>query len=93
MYKFEWDEDKNKSNLKKHGISFEEAKTVFYDENATEFFDEKNSKKEDRFIMLGFSNHLRLLVVCHCFRKRNSSIRIISARKATKNESEYYGGI
>lgn len=65
---------------------------MFYDENAVEFFDESHSDLEDRFIMLGFSSHLRLLVVCHCIRKKESIIRIISARKATTNESKYYGG-
>lgn len=89
---FEWDENKNNSNVNKHGISFEEAKTVFYDENAIQFYDDKHSFDEERFIMLGFSNHARLLIVCHCTRKNDSIIRIISARKATKNESTYYGG-
>lgn len=91
MIRFEWDENKNKINQKKHGVSFEEAKSVFFDENAIEFFDNSHSQKEDRFIMLGLSNHLRLLIVCHCVRDNNSNIRIISARKATKNEAKFYG--
>ena len=88
---FEWDEKKNKSNIKKHGISFDEAKTVFFDENAMQFYDENHSDSEERFIMLGFSNHARMLIVCHCVKDNDSLIRIISARKATKNESKYYG--
>ncbi len=87
---FEWNKKKNEANLKKHGISFEEAKSVFYDQNAIEFFDEEHSHNEQRFLLLGFSDKLRLLLICHCFRKSDSRIRIISARKATKNESKYY---
>ncbi len=87
---FEWNKKKNEANLKKHGISFEEAKSVFYDQNAIEFFDEEHSHDEQRFLLLGFSDKLRLLLICHCFRKSDSRIRIISARKATKNESKYY---
>ena len=88
--RFEWDKKKNEANLKKHRISFEEAKSVFYDQNAIEFFDEEHSHDEQRFLLLGFSDKLRLLIICHCFRKSDSRIRIISARKATKNESKYY---
>ncbi|ADK81312.1 BrnT family toxin [Sediminispirochaeta smaragdinae] len=84
MIPFKWDKAKNAINIQKHGVSFEEAQSVFYDES--------HSDLEDRFIMLGFSSHLRLLVVCHCIRKKKSVIRIISARKATTNESKYYGG-
>jgi uncharacterized DUF497 family protein len=87
---FEWNKKKNEANLKKHGISFEEAKSVFYDQNAIEFFDEEHSRDEQRFLLLGFSDKLRLLLISHCFRKSNSRIRIISARKATKNEAKYY---
>ena len=87
---FEWNKKKNEANLKKHGISFEEAKSVFYDQNAIEFFDEEHSHDEQRFLLLGFSNKLRLLLICHCYRKSDSRIRIISARKATKNEAKYY---
>ena len=90
--KFSWDERKNKQNQKKHGVSFEEAKTVFFDENAVEYFDPDHSQEEDRFILLGLSSYLRILVVCHCFREKASTIRIISARKATKKEQEAYTG-
>ena len=86
---FEWDGHKNVENRRKHGVSFEEAATVFLDENAREFFDPDHSRDEDRFIMLGISAHLRVLVVCHCLRKR-SVIRIISARKADKQEEKEY---
>ena len=90
--RFSWDGRKNKTNQKKHGISFDEAQTVFFDENAVEFFDPDHSKNEDRFIMLGLSYRLRILVVCHCLRKDDSEIRIISARKATKKEQKVYLG-
>ena len=93
MIKFEWDITKATSNKKKHGVSFEEAQTVFYDEFAVQFFDEDNSASENRFLMLGFSDEARLLIVCHCERDGGNIIRIISARKATKNESNYYQGI
>ncbi len=87
---FEWNKKKNEANLKKHGISFEEAKSLFSNKNAIEFFDEEHSLDEQRFLLLGFSDKLRLLLICHCFRKSDSRIRIISARKATKNEAKYY---
>ena len=87
---FEWSEKKNEVNIKKHGISFEEGKSVFYDQNAIEFYDEDHSHDEQRFLLLDFSDKLKLLIICHCFRKSDSRIRIISARKATKNESKYY---
>jgi uncharacterized protein len=74
----------------KHNISFEEARTVFFDENAIQFFDPDNSNDEDRFIMLGMSFKLRVIVVCHCFRETDTVIRIISARKADKNEEQEY---
>ena len=90
--KFGWDPRKAKQNLQKHKVSFEEAATVFYDENATVFFDPDHSKNEDRFLMLGISWRLRVLVVCYCLRKKGSQIRIISARKATKKEEKYYTG-
>lgn len=93
MIKFEWDTAKANSNKKKHGVSFEEAKSVFYDEFAVQFFDEENSESEDRFLMLGFSDEARLLIVCHCERNQGNIIRIISARKATKTEGNYYQGI
>ncbi len=88
--RFEWDEDKNRENIKKHGVSFQEAQTVFLDENAMRFFDPDHSRDEDRFIMLGMSFKLRVLVVCHCHRKNDTVIRIISARKADKHEAKDY---
>ena len=90
MISFEWDEAKSRSNLKKHGVSFEEARSVFFDEYAVQFFDEENSPEEDRFILLGMSSHSRVLVVCHCERAGSSVIRIISARKATTKERSFY---
>ena len=89
--RFEWDENKNQINQSKHGISFDEAKTVFYDERALVIDDPEHSETEDRFIILGISDKTRLLVVCHCYRESDMVIRLISARKATKNESKYYG--
>lgn len=92
--KFEWDAVKAASNKKKHTISFDEAKTVFFDENAIVIHDPEHSKDEERFVILGISTVARILVVCHCFRQKDSVIRIISARKATKKESiQYYGGV
>lgn len=88
--RFEWDEDKNRENIKKHGVSFQEAQTIFLDENAIRFFDPDHSRDEDRFIMLGMSFKLRVLVVCHCHRKNDTVIRIISARKADKHEAMGY---
>lgn len=92
MIKFEWDARKAVSNLGKHGVSFEEAKSVFYDEYATQFLDEDHSESEDRFIMLGVSYFSRILLVSHCERRSGSVVRIISARKATKSESSHYRG-
>ena len=86
---FEWDENKNQLNQKKHNVSFSEAKSIFYDESAMQFFDEEHSDLEDRFLMLGTSLSQRLLLVCHCVREQHV-IRIISARKATKKESKLY---
>jgi uncharacterized DUF497 family protein len=88
--KFEWDEHKAQSNLNKHGVSFEEAVSVFYDELAIEFYDELHSEWEDRFLLLGISKRMNLLLICHCYREQNGTIRIISARKATKNEAKHY---
>jgi len=90
LIKFEWDEDKSRQNKKKHGVSFEEAQSVFYDERAIQYYDPDHSKDEDRFIMLGMSIKTRVLVVCHCYRKNDAMIRIISARKAEKNEENEY---
>ena len=88
--KFDWDENKALLNKRKHGISFEEAVTVFYDENALEFHDPDHSENEDRFIMIGLSFKARTLVVCYCSREADSVIRIFSARKATKQEAKRY---
>ena len=88
--RFEWDENKNRINLAKHKISFEEAQTVFYDEEALVIDDPEHSQEEERFIILGFSKKANLLVVCHCYRESESVIRIISARKATKTEERQY---
>ncbi len=90
MLSFEWDENKNTINKKKHHISFEEARSVFYDDNALLIDDPEHSETEERFIILGNSFAANLLVVCHCYRESETVIRIISARKATKNESEQY---
>jgi len=87
---FDWDPKKNLANRSKHGISFEEAITVFYDENAIEFYDDIHSEWEDRFLMLGLSSRLRLLLVCHCYREAEGIIRVVSARKATPSESRQY---
>ena len=87
---FEWDEQKNKINKEKHKISFEEAETAFYDENAIVIDDPDHSQEEDRFIILGLSTKANLLVVCHCYRASDTVIRIISARKATTTESQQY---
>jgi len=87
---FSWDARKARENLKKHRVSFEEASTVFYDENAIEYFDPEHSRDEERFLMLGLSGRLRIMVVSYCLRKVGSEIRIISARKATKKEEKVY---
>jgi uncharacterized DUF497 family protein len=87
---FKWDKRKENANIKKHGISFEEARTSFYDENAIEFFDPDHSDEEDRFILLGVSHKLNALVVCHCFKEEETTVRIISARKADKDEANIY---
>ena len=79
---FEWDKKKDKTNAKKHGVSFDEACSVFYDEQAIQFYDPEHSDEEDRFILLGTSFKLKTLVVCHCFREDETKIRIISARKS-----------
>jgi len=92
MIEFAWDSAKASANLKKHGISFEEARSVFHDELAVQFFDAENSDAEDRFLMLGMSSGNNLLLVCHCERDGGNVIRIISARKATRNERKHYEG-
>ena len=88
--RFDWDPAKEKTNIRKHGVSFEEARTVFYDENAIQFFDPDHSEDEERFILLGLSLKLRAVVVCHCFREGETVVRIFSARKADKAEEQAY---
>ena len=87
---FVWDENKAEINIRKHGVSFPEAQSVFDDYDALQIYDPDHSEEEDRFILLGMSSALRVLVVCHCFRENDEQIRIISARKATKNEKSTY---
>jgi len=87
---FEWDSKKNLTNQKKHRVSFEEAQSIFFDSNARLIGDPDHSGSEDRFVMMGLSGRLRLLVVCHCYRGKDDVIRIISARKATRREREIY---
>jgi len=89
--RFLWDPWKDRENIKKHGISFEEARTVFYDPRAVQYYDPDPSKNEDRFILLGLSARLNVLIVCHCYREKDSIIRIISARKADRRERKNYG--
>lgn len=91
MIKFEWNLSKARANLKKHGVSFEEAQSVFFDENAIQFFDSGGSVEEERFLMLGLSENSRILLVCHCERE-DEVIRIISARRATAKERKHYIG-
>ena len=88
---FAWDERKNQENQRKHGISFEEATTIFADENARLIHDPEHSQAEDRFVLIGFSAKLRILVVVHAYRQDEKQIRIISARKATPKERKQYG--
>ena len=88
--RFEWDERKNRSNKKKHGVSFEEARSVFLDENARLIDDPDHSDDEARFVLMGISELLRVLVVCHCYRQDGDVIRIISARKADSEERSSY---
>jgi uncharacterized DUF497 family protein len=88
--RFEWDQKKDSVNVKKHGISFEEARTAFFDENAIQFHDPDHSAEEDRFLLLGLSFKPQVLVVCHCFRESETVVRIISARKADKDEELEY---
>ena len=88
--KFEWDLNKALTNVKKHGVSFEEASTVFDDENAILFDDPDHSESEERFMLLWLSIEANMLIVCHCVRKEGSIIRIVSARRATKSETKQY---
>jgi len=91
MVEFEWNEVENSKNQKNHGVSFEEAISVFYDEFAVQFYDETHSYlNEDRFLLLGMSNKAKMLMVCHCEKQSDNKLRIISARKATKNETTFY---
>lgn len=90
--RFTWDEGKSRTNRRKHGVSFEEAQTAFLDEHARVYFDPDHSADEDRFILLGLSALLRVLVVCHCHRDDDQVVRIISARRATKAEQASYEG-
>ena len=90
MVKFEWDENKNQTNIQKHGISFEEAITVFKDMDALIISDENHSDDEDRFLLIGYSSKANLLVVCHCYRLNDAVIRIISARKGNKEDRNLY---
>ena len=89
-FSFEWDERKAQANAKKHSVSFDEAKSVFVDEQAKLIGDPDHSEDEDRFVLLGLSSVLRLLLVCHCYRAEGNVIRIISARKASAHESKSY---
>jgi len=88
--RFQWDERKNRENQRKHGISFEEARSAFFDHQAVEFYDDEHEEWEDRFLLLGVSAKLRVLMVCHCVREGGNVIRIISARKATRTERRDY---
>ncbi len=92
MIEFEWDPAKATSNKRKHGISFEEAQSVFYDDFAIQFFDDENSEQEDRFLILGLSNQSKILLISHCEKQAGNLIRIISARKATAKERKLYKG-
>jgi uncharacterized DUF497 family protein len=89
---FTWSKDKAEINLAKHGVSFDEAVSVFYDEEARLIDDPSHSVRDERFIIMGLSSKLRLLIVCHCYRDNDSVVRIISARKANKSEAHFYGG-
>jgi len=89
-FRFEWDVRKSAANAKKHGVGFDEAKSVFVDEQAKLIDDPDHSEDEDRFVILGLSSALRLLLVCHCYRSAGNVIRIISARKASAKESKSY---
>jgi uncharacterized DUF497 family protein len=88
--KFTWDQHKASANIIKHKITFDEAKTVFYDDNARLIHDPDHSEYEERFILLGMSSFLHILIVCHCYIEKGNIIRIISARKANKNEQKQY---
>jgi uncharacterized protein len=88
---FIWDEKKNQANRRKHGVTFEEAQTAFFDERAKVYFDPDHSENEERFILLGVRYRLRTVIVCHCYREEELLIRIVSARKADRREQVDYG--
>jgi uncharacterized DUF497 family protein len=90
LFYFDWDENKNRINLEKHGITFEEASTVSFDDRAILFDDPEHSIDEDRFLLLGMSETAKVCIVCHCYRESDTVIRIISARQATRKEEERY---
>ena len=90
--KFNWDRKKNLANIEKHGVSFKAATMVFFDPHVTTYEDENHSYDEDRFIAIGLSESLKLLTVCHCYHDDDTVVRIISARKATRDEEKLYGG-
>ena len=91
--RFDWNQAKASANAKKHGVTFEQARTVFFDEFAVQFFDEDHASDEERFLLLGLNSDAKLLLVCHCEREQGNVIRIISARKATKREAAHYRGV
>jgi uncharacterized DUF497 family protein len=91
--RFVWDEGKDRENARKHGVTFDEARTSFSDEYAREFYDPDHSQDENRFLLLGLSARLRVLVVSHCFRESETLVRIISARKADRQEQQAYWGL
>ena len=88
--RFVWDGRKNATNRRKHGVTFEEARTAFLDQEAKVYFDPDHAEDEDRFVLLGMSLELRVLVVCHCYREAEAVVRIISARRANKREQKDY---
>jgi len=90
MLRFEWDVRKNSQNKRKHGVSFEEALTASFDDHALLIEDPDHSEHEERFIVVGLSSALRTLVVCHCYRQQRDVVRIISARRADRQEREQY---
>ena len=89
-FKFSWDKAKNRANIRKHDVSFEEAAAVFEDAHSLRSFDPEHSEDEDRFLLVGMSSRFRILFVCHCYRENESTIRIISARKANGQETKAY---
>ncbi|MDR0853414.1 MAG: BrnT family toxin [Clostridiales Family XIII bacterium] len=89
--RFEWDQKKNSSNVSKHNVSFEDALSVFWDPFGTAILDPDHSDDEERYIFIGISSTMKLLIVCHCYTEQGEAIRIISARRATKIEEKDYG--